>query len=263
MGKYDQEIVSAVSLRGTMTVGELADMLGVSDQTVRRIVKPLVVSGQLEKIHGAIKTVENPMTAPFLARMQHNRAAKASIASCILQLIPDGAAIAIDAGSSAGFVAQALQIRKTLTVVTNSVYVASTLSLTAGNRVYFAGTQLRDHDGASYDRTAFETVEKMQVDVCILTAAQVHQERGFLMAEQCEADMARSMAKIAKRIVFAVDHSKFVKKEGAGLLSLGPIEPKPVIVTDRAPAEGARVMNKLGEMTVAGESGIRARSGQA
>lgn len=251
MAKYDQEIVSAVALRGTMTVAELSEMLGVSDQTVRRIVKPLVDSGQVEKVHGAIKSVANPMTAPFLTRMQHNRTAKAKIASCILGLIPDGAAIAIDAGSSAGFVAQALQVRKSLTVVTNSAYVASTLSLTEGNRVYFAGTQLRDHDGASYDRTAFETVERMQVDTCILTAAQVHHDRGFLMAEQCEADMAHAMAKIAKRVIFAVDHSKFVEEEGAGLLGLGPIEPKPVIVTDRALSKGAEQIMELGEIIVA------------
>jgi len=251
MAKYDQDIVNAVALRGTMTVAELSEMLGVSDQTVRRIVKPLVDSGQVEKVHGAIKTVGNPMTAPFLTRMQHNRTAKANIASRVLELIPDGAAIAIDAGSSAGFVAQALQVRKALTVITNSAYVASTLSLTEGNRVYFAGTQLRDHDGASYDRTAFETVEKMQVDTCILTAAQVHPDRGFLMTEQCEADMARAMAGIAKRVIFAVDHSKFVEEEGAGLLSLGSVDPKPIIVTDRAPAKDAGQIAELGDIIIA------------
>lgn len=251
MAKYDQDIVNAVTLRGTMTVADLSEMLGVSDQTVRRIVRPLVESGQVEKVHGAIKSVGNPMTAPFLTRMQHNRSAKAQIASRILDLVPDGAAIAIDAGSSAGFVAQALQVRKALTVVTNSAYVASTLSLTQGNRVYVAGTQLRDHDGASYDRTAFETVERMQVDTCILTAAQVHPERGFLMAEQCEADMVRAMAQIAKRVIFAVDHSKFVEEDGAGLLGLGPIAPRPVIVTDRPPARGAPEIAELAEVIVA------------
>ncbi len=40
MAKYDQEILNAVALRGKLTVTELSEMLGVSDQTIRRIVKP-------------------------------------------------------------------------------------------------------------------------------------------------------------------------------------------------------------------------------
>lgn len=251
MAKYEQEIENAVALRGSMTVAELSEMLGVSDQTIRRIVKPLVDAGKVEKVHGAIKSVGNPMTAPFLTRMQHNRAAKASIASRIVDLVPDGSAVAIDSGSSAGFVAQALQVRRALTVVTNSAFVASTLALTEGNKVFMAGTQLRDFDGASYDRNAFQTVENMQVDTCILTATQVHPERGFLVAEQCEADMGIAMASIARQAIFAVDHSKFITTEGAGMLALGAIEPKPVIVTDRALATSMAQVTELADVIVA------------
>ncbi|SHH16945.1 DeoR/GlpR family DNA-binding transcription regulator [Cognatishimia maritima] len=232
MAKYDQEILNAVALRGTLTVTELSEMLGVSDQTIRRIVKPLVDAGKVEKVHGAIVSIENPMTAPFQIRMHHNREAKARIASKVVELIPNGASVAIDAGSSSGFVSQALQMKKDLTVVTNSAFVASKLSMTKGNRVYFAGTQLRDYDGASYDRTAFHTVEKMQVDFCVVTAAQVHPERGFLMAEQCEADMVEAMSRIAKQVIFAVDHSKVEATSTTGLIAIDETSEGIWIVTD-------------------------------
>ncbi|MDA5094138.1 DeoR/GlpR family DNA-binding transcription regulator [Aliiroseovarius sp. KMU-50] len=232
MAKYDQEILNAVGLRGTLSVVELSEMLGVSDQTIRRIVKPLVDAGLIKKVHGAIVSVDNPTTEPFQVRLQHNREAKAQIASKIAELIPDGASVAIDAGSSAGFVAKALQIRKNLTVVTNSAFVASTLSLKKGNKVFFAGTQLRDYDGASYDRTAFNTVESLRVDYCVLTASLVHHKRGFLMAEQSEADMAKAMTSIAEQTIFAVDHSKLVKNGTQGLLSIGELRPQPWMITD-------------------------------
>ncbi|MDV4144328.1 MULTISPECIES: DeoR/GlpR family DNA-binding transcription regulator [Shimia] len=233
MAKYDQEILNAVALRGTMTVTELAEMLDVSDQTIRRIVKPLVADGKVEKVHGAIVSVENPTTAPFQIRMQHNRDAKARIAAKIAELIPDGASLAIDAGSSSGFVAQALQMKQDLTIVTNSAFVASNLSMTKGNRVYFAGTQLRDYDGASYDRTAFDTIGRMQVDFCIATAAQVHPERGFLMSEQCEADMVIAMAQIAEQVIFAVDHSKMHTEGTSGLIAAENVFGSSWMVTDR------------------------------
>ena len=45
-----------------------------------------------------------------------------------------------------------LRARHRLTVVTNSAFVASTLAMIPGNNVSMAGTQLRDHDGAAFDR---------------------------------------------------------------------------------------------------------------
>ena len=163
---------------------------------------------QIEKVQGAIKGINTPMTAPFPIRMQHNRDAKAKIAARVCDMIPDGASVAIDAGSTGGFVVQALQIRRQLTALTNSAFVASTLSLIECNRVHFAGTFLRDYDGAAYDRSAFETVSRMHVDFCVLTVAQVHAARGFLVADQNEADMA--LAAISEQVIFAVDHSKFM-----------------------------------------------------
>ncbi len=235
MSKYTQQIESAIALRGTMTVAEVSTLLDVSDQTVRRIIKPMVAGGQVQKIHGAIKAVENPMTAPFQTRMQHNRAAKAAVADKVAEMIEDGQSLAIDTGSTAGFVAQALRVKRNLTIVTNSAYVASTLAMMPGNRVFMAGTQLRDHDGAAFDRAAFETIERMQVDSCILTAAQVHPKRGFLVREHCEADIAKAMSSIAQHTVFAVDHSKFNADAAHGMVQISRLNNKLHVVCNKTP----------------------------
>ncbi|MBL4749506.1 MAG: DeoR/GlpR transcriptional regulator [Amylibacter sp.] len=245
MSKYTQQIESVVALRGTITVAEMSTLLDVSDQTVRRIIKPMVASGQIQKIHGAIKAVENPMTAPFQTRMQHNRAAKAALAVKVADMIEDGQSLAIDTGSTAGFVAQALRIKRNLTIVTNSAYVASTLAMMPGNRVFMAGTQLRDHDGAAFDRAAFETIERMQVDTSILTAAQVHPKRGFLVREQCEADIAKAMSSIAKQSVFAVDHSKFSANPALGMVQISGLTGKLFVACDKG--IGIEYANTLSE----------------
>lgn len=237
MGKYDQQIANIVALRGTVTVTDLARMLDVTDQTVRRIIKPLVDQGHIEKLHGAIRAVGNPLTAPFAARMEQNRTAKAKIADHIANMIPDGASVAIDTGSTAAFVAQALQKRQDLTVVTNSAYIASTLALIHGNRVFMAGTQLRDYDGASFDRTAFEVIERMQVDYAILTAAQVDPIQGIRVAEQCEYDISVAMSAIARQTIYAIDSSKFLAATALVGLVLPPAGGTPLIVTEAAPQE--------------------------
>lgn len=240
MTKYAYQIENAVALRGSISVGELSELLGVSDQTIRRVIKPLVDEGKVRKVHGAIVSVERPVDAPFHARMQLMRAEKAVIATHVAAMISDGEALAIDTGSTSGFIAQALQIRRNLIVVTNSTFVASTLSTVPGNKVYMAGSQLRDHDGAAFDRQTFQTIERMRVDRSILSASAVDPLRGFLAYEKCEADLAEAMQAIARETIMAVDHSKFhgpPKRSSAFQL---PLPDQSVVVTDREPGEAFR-----------------------
>ena len=49
MSKHEQEILNIVNLRGTVTVLEMAQILQVSDQTIRRIVKPMEERGDLKR----------------------------------------------------------------------------------------------------------------------------------------------------------------------------------------------------------------------
>jgi DeoR family transcriptional regulator, glycerol-3-phosphate regulon repressor len=112
MSKYEQEIRTIVNLRGTVSVVELAKLLNVTDQTIRRIVKPMEEQGDLKKIHGALVSTQNLMDPPFLSRMNKNRSAKVAIANCIADLVEDGSSLAIDTGSTSGFVAQALRRKK-------------------------------------------------------------------------------------------------------------------------------------------------------
>ena len=59
MSKHEQKILDIVNLRGTVTVIELSQNLDVSDQTIRRIVKPMEERGEVRKVHGAIVSTQN------------------------------------------------------------------------------------------------------------------------------------------------------------------------------------------------------------
>lgn len=238
MSKYAYQIENAVALRGSISVGELSGLLGVSDQTIRRVIRPLVEAGKVRKVHGAIVSVDRPVDAPYHTRMQLMRAEKTAIATLIAARIRDGEALALDSGSTSGFIAQALQIRRNLMVVTNSTFIASTLATVPGNRVFMAGSQLRDHDGAAFDRQAFATLARMQVDRAILTASKVDPARGFIAYEQCEADIAAAMQEISGATIMAADHSKFVAAAAPGSLFAIPLRPGTLIATDRDPGPG-------------------------
>ncbi|NOE19301.1 DeoR family transcriptional regulator [Ruegeria atlantica] len=252
MSKYEQDILSTVNLHGRISVIELARILNVSDQTVRRIVKPMVAKGSLSKVHGALVSTQNVLDPPFLARMAQNRAAKVAIADAVAGRIPDGSAIAIDTGSTSGFIAQALRTRKNLTVVTNSAFIAATLSMEEGNRVFMAGTQLRNHDGAAFDRAAYDVIAGFSARTAILSASLVHPSKGFMVYDQCEADMARAMSDIADQTFMAVDSTKFNEAQTSPALRLPGLAEKDVLITDRKLPAAFQSLPGDAELVIAG-----------
>lgn len=233
MSKYKSEILRTVDMRGTVSVQELSRILGVSDQTIRRVTRPMAEQGELSKVHGALVSNKTATDPPFLARMNAHRDAKVAIAREVAKIIQDGDSVAIDTGSTSAFIAQALRIRRRLTVVTNSAFVASTLAMIPGNNVSMAGTQLRDHDGAAFDRSAFDVIDRMQVDYVVLSASMVDAHKGFLVHEQCEVDIATAMLNNASRAIMAVDHSKFMPQNRKPALRQPALKAGDILVTDR------------------------------
>lgn len=233
--KYSEEILRRVDMLGTVTVQELSQIMGVSDQTIRRVTRPMAERGALRKVHGALVSNKSALDPPFLSRMTLNREAKVAIAHTVAEIVQDGDSLVIDTGSTSAFIAQMLRNRRDLTIVTNSAFVASTLAMVPGNNVSMAGTQLRDHDGASFDRSAFQVVERSQVDYCLLSASMAHPDKGFLVHEQCEVDMAFAMMDSASHCIMAVDASKFQPADRKPALRQPDLKEGDILVTDAAP----------------------------
>ena len=245
--RLEHDVLNVVSLRGSVGVRDLAVLLGVSEQTVRRVVRPMVARGQVAKVHGAVVATERPGEQPFLARMHVARAAKVAIAAEVARLIGDGDSVALDTGSTTGYIAQALRQHRELTVVTNSAFIATSLATIPGNRVYMAGTELRSHDGAAFDRRAFEVVASMRVRWAVLSASAVDPQRGFMVHDRAEAEMSAAMVSIADTGVMAVDRSKWGRR---ALVSLLGLRRGDIVVTDGQPGpefalsiEGANVID--------------------
>jgi DeoR family glycerol-3-phosphate regulon repressor len=230
--RLEHDVLNVVSLRGSMGVRDLAVLLGVSEQTVRRVVRPMVARGQVAKVHGAVVATQRPGEQPFLARMNVARQAKVAIAAEVARLVADGDSVVLDTGSTTGYIAQALRQHRELTVVTNSAFIATSLATIPGNRVYVAGTELRSHDGASFDRRAFEVVQSMRVRWAVLSASAVDPECGFMVHDRAEAEMSAAMAAIADIRIMAVDCSKWGRR---ALVAVDRLREGDIVVSDGPP----------------------------
>ena len=147
VSKYEAAIMDALNLCGQVTINDLAVQLGVSGETVRRHVDPLVKRGLALRVHGGIIAPISTQEAPF-----HSRLAKRRLAKAASELIKDGDSLIIDCGSTTAYVAQALCDHSSLNVVTNSIEIARTLASRNGNRTYVTGGELRPDDAAALVR---------------------------------------------------------------------------------------------------------------
>ena len=226
------KILKLVRQQGSCTVVELSERLEVSDETIRRNVKPLVSEGLVIKVHGGIILPHRFEESPIQRRMLDNREAKERIAAVVAQQVQDGDSLVLDTGSTTIYVARALSGHSNLVVVTNSTRIAATLASGTGNRVFMAGGELRSHDAAAFGAETVEFVRRFQVRHAILSMGAVHAAQGCMDYYLCEAEFSRAAMTQAERCIVAADSSKF---DRSTLVQVCPLDAVDLLVSDAPP----------------------------
>ncbi|WP_050526434.1 DeoR/GlpR family DNA-binding transcription regulator [Pseudorhodobacter aquimaris] len=197
---------------GSCRVNFLAERLGVSKETIRRNLRSLEDNAIVRKVHGGVHLVHRLHEAPFQNRMDEKSSVKERLAARVAGLISDGDSVFLDVGSSTAYVAMALRAHKKLYVVTNSIFVAQTLSMRNGNRVFLAGGELRPHDGGAFGAEALELVGRFNTQFAVFSIGAVNAESGFMLHDFQEANIARIAARNAQVCIVVTVAEKFAKR---------------------------------------------------
>ncbi len=217
---------------GSCRTAELAVLLDVSEETVRRHVKRLVAGGLAVRVHGGVFLSNVNAEPAFRDRLGENPEAKRRMAACVANMIGDGASMFLDNSTTTTFVAEALRVRRNLFVVTNSVTAAERLSARGNNRIFFAGGELRDHDGGSYDSGAMDFIRGFRPDYAVLAATAINAENGFMLTDLAEAAFTRAFIENARTSIFVADNSKIGR---TGPIVIAEPERVAALVTDMPP----------------------------
>lgn len=232
--RRQSEILKTVQNRGSCSINELAVSIGVSDETIRRNLKPLSDRGLVLRVHGGVTLPDALLEAPFQKRIQENAEAKKQIAKAVADEIQDGDTLILDCGSTTTFVARALRAHKNLLVVTNSAEIARTLAINESNRVFMAGGELRPDDTASFGASAQEFVRQFKVKHAIITVGGITRDGGLMVFHPEEAEFSRLITNCAENVIVAADHSKF---HGQGLVRVCDLSTIDMLVTDKPVSE--------------------------
>jgi DeoR family glycerol-3-phosphate regulon repressor len=195
--------------RGGVSVGALADMLGVSTQTIRRDLDILCDGENLRRVHGRIELAEDRLNTPFDQRAGTNLVGKRAIAEVVASKIPDGSTLFLSIGSTALSVARALHRRKQLTVITNNLSAAMALSEEVSNRIILPGGELRLPDRDFVGEKVIDFFGRYKAEFAVFGSAGVDEDGRLLEFHQSEVRAAEQLRRNAQTSMLVIDRSKF------------------------------------------------------
>jgi DeoR family transcriptional regulator, fructose operon transcriptional repressor len=204
-----QRIVEQARGDGRVDVAALAEQFGVTAETVRRDLTALERHGVLRRVHGGAIPVERLGFEPGLAaRDAVMTEEKERIAKAALAELPAAGSVLLDAGTTTARLAELLPGDRDLTVVTNALPIALTLSLRPGLTLLLLGGRVRGRTLAAVDDWALRSLRDLYVDVAFVGTNGISVGRGLTTPDPAEAAVKRAMVAAARRVVVLADRSK-------------------------------------------------------
>ena len=200
----------AVRQTGFASLGELAELLSVSESTVRRDLELLERSGDIRRTHGGVFwTGETATIRAFESRKGTIWNVKAAIGAKAAELIEEHDTILLDGGSTTYELARCL-VGRHLQVVTNSLPVAHLLSSSESIDLVTIGGCVRGRTAVAIGPMAESMLEQINVRLAFLSVAGIN-ERGYFNNNMMLVESEKAMLASADRAYVVSDHTKFGK----------------------------------------------------
>lgn len=227
------KLLESVRTRGSMTVEQLADMLGVTLQTVRRDVQRLADEGLLTRFHGGVRipisTTEN---IAYQQRASLNADGKARIARAVAERVPNDCSLILNIGTTTEAIALQLLRHTGLRVITNNLNVASILSGNTSCEVIVAGGQVRSRDRAVVGESAVDFIRQFKVDIALIGVSSIEDDGSLRDFDLREVKVAQTIIAQAREVWLAADASKFNRP---AMVQLGTLSQIDRLFTDAPP----------------------------
>lgn len=238
-------IMNMVERQKFVKVMDLKDLFHVSDETIRRDLADLEKTGQLHCVHGgAVYDTSSVNEYHVNLRAQQNQEEKKSICQFAVNLIENGASIAIGGSTTCQYLKEPIMNKSNLTVITNSLILADSISLNKTNRVILTGGDIWGDDRKTMGTITERTFRSHNVDLAFISVAGISAEKGITEFKEQEAAVTQAIIYSAKRVILLSDHTKFNFEAFRKVADLSEIDD---IVTDHeTPTEELRKYEELG-----------------
>lgn len=212
IGERHHRILEELKRKPDITVKELADLLCVSEPTVRRDFTELHRKGIITKIYGG--AILNQGAAdreiPFFLRENEKSTAKTEMGARAAAMVRDGMVVMLDGSTSAYHLVPYLARKKDIIVITSGAKTAVALA-EANIRTFCTGGQMLIHSFSYIGAEAEEFIRKINADILFFSCHGLN-DRGQLTDRASEeVNLRKVMFSACEKKILLCDSSKFGK----------------------------------------------------
>jgi DeoR family glycerol-3-phosphate regulon repressor len=232
-------ILSEVRRSASIRISRLAMRLGVAGETIRRDLIELGDAGLLNRTYGGA-TISLVTSEPVIAeRSQTMVEERSRIGRGAAGLVKKGQIVMIDGGSTTYEVARNLsQLKRDLTVITNSIGVASVAGANPTFRVILCPGTYDSREASVFGEDTVEFISRYNADIAIIGASSLSADGPSDMISGAAA-VKRAMISRTLSTALVVTNDKFGRNSLERVCGLGELSD---IVTDREPQPALRAV---------------------
>lgn len=227
-----EKIIGLIKQRGFMSIDDIVEHCQVTPQTIRRDLNVLSEAGILSRYHGGAGINNNWVNTPYQDRKTHLKEEKEKIADAVAAMIPDGASLFINIGTTTEMIAMKLLNHKNLHVVTNNIHVASILSSKEDFSVIIAAGEVRHRDGGIIGEATCDFISQFRMDYAIIGISGISTDGALLDFDFREVKVSQAILKNTRNVILAADASKF---ERHAMVEQGHLSQVNCLVTNDEP----------------------------
>src|SRR6266550_8723598 len=251
-----EHVVRLLETRDYVQVAELSQAFAVSEVTVRSDLTELARQGLVARIRGGVRALQHGNSeVGFDLRLRLEVDRKRAIARAAAAMVNEGEADALDASTTAYYLALELRGKRELVVVTNGLLVATALADAPGITVLVTGGMLRLSAMSLVGDLGADVLRTTRINKGFLGARGLSLSRGLMDLNPDEVRIKQEMADACEQVYGILDGTKWHR---SALLSFVPVEELTGIVTDStAPAEEVEAWRAKGVRVVTADPGPR------
>lgn len=229
------EILAKLLAEGKVIVSDVAELYSVTEETIRRDLDKLEKEGLAKKTYGGAVKVENVnVELPYTVRKQTNVHGKRLIAEKIATLIKDGDYLLLDSSTTALFTVKTISDLHNITLLTNSIEVLLEMPQNSDWRVICTGGEFMQSSLSFAGRQVESIIDDYNVDLAVISCKGLDMEKGITDTRDYSAQIKKSFMKSAKKVLLAVDSTKFDKTSFVRFADISDVD---IVVTDTEPSE--------------------------
>jgi DeoR/GlpR family transcriptional regulator of sugar metabolism len=229
-----EKILKKLKENSICTVNDLKAELRVSRVTIQRDINILKNRGEVLKIHGGVKLINNfnKFETRFNLRLKHNYDEKKEIAEKALEFIEEGSTIFLDSSSTVYVLA--LELFKKAFFDIRVVTISPMILVAAMNypqvSIISTGGILRQEFNIFEGKWVLDLLGKLNINTSFISSAGLNIEDGVTTSSLGLSSILSMIFKKSKEVNLLVDNNKFFKH---GLIKICDIGDCTRIITDR------------------------------